>query len=87
MANVSITIELTSVQFKSLSCACSNVQEWVDNAATARAYVAYDEIVAKEVARMMADPTIQNIPANKDEIVMNASPDVLRPPPSTTPPS
>ena len=87
MANVSITIELTSVQYKALSCACSNVQEWVDNAATARALVAYDEIVAKEVARMMADPTIQNIPANKDEIVMNASPDVLRPPPSTTPPS
>ena len=87
MANVSITIELTSVQYKALSCACSNVQEWVDNAATARAYVAYDEIVTKEVARMMADPTIQNIPANKDEVVMNASPDVLRPPPSTTPPS
>ena len=83
----SITIELTDVQFKALSCACSNVQEWVDNAATARALVAYDEIVAKEVARMMADPTIQSIPANKDEIVMNASPDVLRPPPSTTPPS
>lgn len=83
----SITIELTDVQFKSLSCACSNVQEWVDNAATARALVAYDEIVTKEVARMMADPTIQSIPANKDEIVMNASPDVLRPPPSTTPPS
>lgn len=87
MANVSITIELTSVQYKALSCACSNVQEWVDNAATARAYVAYDEIVAKEVARMMADPAIQSIPANKDEVVMNASPDVLRPPPSTTPPS
>jgi hypothetical protein len=85
MANVSITIELTSVQYKALSCACSNVQEWVDNAATARALVAYDEIVTKEVARMMADPTIQSIPANKDEIVMNASPDVLRPPPSTNP--
>ena len=85
MSNVSITIELTSVQFKALSCACSNVQEWVDNAATARAMVAYDEIVAKEVARMMADPTIQSIPANKDEIVMNASPTVLFPPLSTTP--
>lgn len=88
MANVSITIELTAVQFKALSCACSNVQEWVDNAATARAMVAYDEIVAKEVARMMADPTIQSIPANKDEIVMNASPTVLYPQTqNTTPPS
>lgn len=87
MANVSITIELTSVQYKALSCACSNVQEWVDNAATARALVAYDEIVTKEVARMMADPTIQSIPANKDEVVMNASPTVLFPPPSTMPPS
>ena len=81
----SITIELTAVQYKALSCICADVQEWVDNAATARALVAYDEIVAKEVARMMADPTIQSIPANKDEIVMNASPDVLFPPPSTTP--
>ena len=74
----SITIELTDVQFKALSCACSNVQEWVDNAATARALVAYDEIVAKEVARMMADPTIQSIPANKDEIVMSASLDIFQ---------
>lgn len=79
MANVSITIELTSVQFKALSCACSNVQEWVDNAATARAYVAYEEIVTKEVARMIADPTIQSIPADKDIIVMNAADDVLNP--------
>ena len=77
MANVSITIELTAVQFKALSCICSNVQEWVDNAATARAYVAYDEIVAKEVARMIADPSIQSIPADKDVIVMNAAPTVL----------
>jgi hypothetical protein len=79
MANVSITIELTAVQYKALSCICSNVQEWVDNAATARAYVAYEEIVTKEVARMIADPTIQSIPADKDTIVMNASPDVLFP--------
>jgi|LauGreDrversion4_2_1035121.scaffolds.fasta_scaffold1926715_1 hypothetical protein len=77
MANVSITIELTPVQYKALSCACSNVQEWVDNAATARAYVAYEEIVTKEVARMMADPSINSIPANKDDIVMNASQTVL----------
>ena len=84
-SNVTITIELTAVQYKALSCACLDVQEWVDNAATARAYAAYDEIVAKEVARMMADPTIHAIPANKDEIVMNASPDVLCPPPSTAP--
>ena len=77
-SNVSITIELTPVQYKALSCACSNVQEWVDNAATARAMVAYDEIVAKEVARMMADPAIQSIPANKDDIVMSASTDIFR---------
>lgn len=77
MANVFITIELTPVQYKALSCACSNVQEWVDNAATARSYVAYEEIVAKEVTRMMADPTIKSIPADKDEIVLNASPNVL----------
>jgi len=77
MEEVSITITLTPVQYKALSCACSNVQAWVDNAATARAMVAYEEIVAKEVARMMADPNIKSIPANKDEIVMNAPQDVL----------
>lgn len=77
MASVSITINLTPVQFKALSCACSNVQEWVDNAATARAMVAYEEIVAKEVTRMLADPNIKSIPADKDGIVMNAAPDVL----------
>ena len=77
-SNVAVTIELTAVEYKALSCICSNVHEWVDNAATARAYVAYDEIVTKEVARMMADPTIQSIPANKDEIVMSASLDIFQ---------
>ncbi len=79
MDNVFITIELTAVQYKALSCICSNVQEWVDNAATARAYVAYEEIVTKEVARMMSDKSIQSIPADKDIVVMNASPTVLIP--------
>lgn len=77
MSNVSITIELTEVQYKALSCACANVYEWVDNAATARALVAYDEIIKVEVERMLKDPTVQTIPADKDSIVMNAASNVL----------
>tara|TARA_R110002073_G_scaffold335852_2_gene529237 strand:+ start:560 stop:829 length:270 start_codon:yes stop_codon:yes gene_type:complete len=40
------TIELTDVQDKALSFACYSQQEWIDNAVTARANAAIDDIVS-----------------------------------------
>ena len=40
------TVELTDVQDKALSFACYSQQEWIDNAVTARANAAIDDIVS-----------------------------------------
>ena len=40
------TVELTDVQDKALSFACYSQQEWIDNAVTARANAATDDIVS-----------------------------------------
>jgi hypothetical protein len=50
----------------------ADVQEWLQITLTGRAGVAIDDLVKREMARMLADPTITNIPADKNTIVLNA---------------
>jgi hypothetical protein len=50
----------------------ADVQDWLQLTLTGRAGVAIDDLVKREMARMLADPTITNIPADKNTIVMNA---------------
>jgi len=66
------TIELTKAENKALSYISKNPQEWIQNAAINRARIAMDEIVQLEVSRMTADPNIEQIPANREEIVLSA---------------
>jgi hypothetical protein len=70
---VSISIELSDVEYKALSHVALSPQEWVENAAKVRAQIAIEDIYKKEVERMMADPNITSIPANKYQIVMDAN--------------
>lgn len=46
---VNITIELTDTQYKSLEYCSFSPQDWVENAANARAQIAKEEIVQKLV--------------------------------------
>ncbi len=66
------TIELTDAEVKAMEYVAFSVQDWAENALKNRARIAIDEIYNSEVARMTADPDITNIPADKDQVVLDA---------------
>lgn len=74
------TITLNDVEVAALAHVVANPQQWAQNAITERARIAVDEIVQREIARMVADPNVTEIPATAREIVMAAE---LPQPPST----
>lgn len=66
------TISITDVEVAALAHVMSDPQEWAQNAISERARIATDEIVQREIARMVADPNIAEIPATAAEIVLAA---------------
>ena len=66
------TITLTDSEKKAMEYVAVSVQDWADNALKNRARQAIDEIYNMEVARMTADPDITSIPADKDQVVLDA---------------
>lgn len=88
-SNVQITIELTDVEYKGLAYVAVDPQEWVLTAAQARAQIAVNEIFDAEVKRMLSDPTIKSIPADKEQVVRDAQIVLLKDKqsPMTPPPS
>ena len=70
--SMEIKITLTDAEAKGLAYAVSDPQEWVENAARAQAIQGMDAIFQAEVQRMVADPDIQEIPADRDAIILAA---------------
>lgn len=66
-------ISLTEAQNKALAYIAYDPQEWIQNAASERARLAMEEIFQLEVARMLADPTITEIPADREAVVLAAN--------------
>ena len=66
------TITLTDAETKAMEYVAFSVQDWADNALKNRARIAINEIYNSEVARMTADPNITSIPADKDQVVLDA---------------
>jgi len=66
------TTTLTAAETKAMEHIAFSVQDWVDNALQNRARIAMDEIYEAEVARMTADPTITSIPADKEQVILDA---------------
>lgn len=69
----SYTITLTDEQDKAFRYVAVDPQEWLQNLADSRAEKATAEIVQIEVARMMEDPSITDIPADSNQIVRNSN--------------
>lgn len=67
------TITLTDAENKALAYVAYDAQEWIQNAASERARLAMEEIFQLEVARMLADPTITEIPADREAVVLAAN--------------
>jgi hypothetical protein len=70
--NMKYTITLTEAQNKALAYVAADPKEWIQNAASERARVAMEEIFQMEVQRMLADPNITEIPADREAVVMAA---------------
>ncbi len=66
------TITLTDAEDKALRVVALDPQDWIDNAVHNRCRIAMDEIYDSEVARMTADPDITTIPADKNQVILDA---------------
>ena len=66
------TITLTDAEDKALRYVAFDPQDWIDNAVHNRCRQAVDQIYTEEVERMTADPDITSIPANKEQVVLDA---------------
>jgi hypothetical protein len=89
MANTTITMEFTELDWKCLRYFAADPEEWAKNFVRARIYAAKQEIYQYEVRRMTADPQVTTIPADIDIVVQqadiklaNSHPEI----PSMTPP-
>jgi len=67
------TIILTETENKALAYVAVDPQDWIDNAVKERCRLAIEEIFQSEVKRMLADPTITEIPADRDAVVLAAN--------------
>ena len=67
------TITLTEAENKALGYVALDPQNWIDNAVKERCRLAIEEIFQAEVQRMLADPTITEIPADRDAVVLAAN--------------
>ncbi len=72
MMSKKYTITLTDSENKAMEHIAYSVQEWIDNAVKNRARIAKEEIYNVEIERMNADPSIDTIPANLDQVVLDA---------------
>lgn len=66
------TITLTDAQNKALAHIAYDPHEWIQNAASERARLAMEEIFQKEMLRMLDDPSITEIPADREAVVLAA---------------
>lgn len=66
------TITLTEAENKALAYVAFDPQEWINNAVHERCRIAIEEIFQLEVQRMLADPSVTEIPADRDAVVLAA---------------
>jgi hypothetical protein len=67
------TITLTDAENKALAYVAVDQQDWINNAVHERCRLAIEEIFQLEVQRMLADPSITEIPADRDAVVLAAN--------------
>jgi hypothetical protein len=65
-----ITITLTDAEFKALAYVAVDPQDWIQNAASARAIAGMEEIFQAEVAAALANPKTKSIPADRETVVL-----------------
>lgn len=72
-----VKVTLSEAEYKALSLVASSPEEWLQNAVSERSRIAMEEIFQLEVARMIQDPTISEIPADRETVVLNYQPQAM----------
>jgi hypothetical protein len=67
------TVTLTEAEQKALAYVAADPEGWITNAVKERCRLAIEEIFQLEVQRMLADPSITEIPADKDAVILAAN--------------
>jgi hypothetical protein len=67
------TITITDAENKALAYVAADPQDWINNAVKERCRLAIEEIFQAEVKRMLNDPSITEIPADRDAVVLAAN--------------
>jgi hypothetical protein len=67
-----ITITISDVQKRALEHVMYDIQQWMQEAIEFRARIAAEELLQEETQRLIKDPNVKTIPANKDEIILNS---------------
>ena len=68
-----IIFDLTDLETMVLKHIALNPMDYIENICHWQANIAMDEIVQIEMARMLADPSIETMPSDRDQIVMSAN--------------
>lgn len=66
-----ISVIINDVQKRALEHVMYDIQDWLQNAIEVRAEAAIEELLKVETERLIKDPSVQSIPANRDEIILN----------------
>lgn len=67
-----IKVTLNEAESKALAYVAFDPQEWAENAVKERARIAMEEIFQIEVTRMINDPRVRDIPADREVVVLAA---------------
>ncbi len=68
-----ITISLTEAEAKALAYVAADPYEWASNVIKERARIAMEDIFTSEMQKMLADPAITSIPADRESVVLAAN--------------
>ena len=68
-----IIFDLTDLETMVLKHIALNPMDYIENICHWQANTAIDEIVQMEMARMLADPGIETMPSDRNQIVMDAN--------------
>jgi len=65
-------ITLTEAEEKALAFVAYSPEDWIQNVVSERARIAMEEIFQIETQRMLSDPNVESIPADREAVVLAA---------------
>jgi hypothetical protein len=64
------TIELTDAEIRGMKHVAFSPEDWIENAVKERARIGKEELYAEEIEILNADPSVTEIPADKDAVIL-----------------